>query len=107
MTGPIPEVLGGLSNLESLTLGLNGLSGSIPEALGDLSNLEELLLNDSELNGPLPSELTRLSRLTRLKIQNNWIVCAPPTARFQEWLAPDWTSVDPRVGTIVPRNPSP
>ena len=87
LTGPIPEVLGGLSNLESLTLGLNGLSGSIPEALGDLSNLEELLLNDSELNGPLPSELTRLSRLTRLKIQNTGL-CAPADSAFQEWLAP-------------------
>ena len=87
LSGPIPEVLGGLSNLEQLYLRYNELTGPIPEVLGGLSNLEQLHLHYNELTGPLPSELTRLSRLTTLYIFKTGL-CAPADSAFQEWLAP-------------------
>ena len=76
MTGPIPEALGSLSNLEVLSLGGNALTGPIPEELGNLSNLEVLsLLYNWGVSGELPDGL-RLSRLRELDIGVTQ-ACAP------------------------------
>ena len=71
MTGPIPEELGSLSNLERLALGGNALTGPIPEELGSLSSLSELYLWGNELTGPIPEELGSLSNLERLALGGN------------------------------------
>ena len=68
LTGPIPEVLGGLSNLVSLDLYYNELTGPIPDALGDLSNLESLRLGWNGLTGPIPEVLGGLSNLVSLDL---------------------------------------
>ena len=52
LTGPkVPSELGGLTNLEWLSLYDNKLDGSIPSALGDLSSLEVLYLHGNDLDG--------------------------------------------------------
>ena len=41
LTGPIPDALGNLTNLEVLRLFDNDLTGPIPDALGNLIQLQE------------------------------------------------------------------
>lgn len=74
LVGPIPDELGRLENLVSLSLGWNGLTGRIPDALGNLSNLRSLSLYGNGLaglTGPIPSSLGRLSNLTWLDLALN------------------------------------
>ena len=71
LTGPIPAELGGLANLETLYLYSNQLSGPIPPELGGLANLERLYLYSNELSGPIPPELGNLANLERLSLRNN------------------------------------
>ena len=80
LTGPIPEALGGLSNLEWLNLGANGLTGPIPEVLGGLSNLQVLNLGSNELTGPIPEVLGGLSNLTSLDLGANGLTGPIPEA---------------------------
>ncbi len=71
LTGPIPELVGSLSNLEVLDLHENGLTGPIPELVGSLSNLEVLDLHENGLTGPIPESLGRLSNLRALWLGYN------------------------------------
>lgn len=93
LTGPIPAVIGTLTNLQSLTL-RNGLTGPIPESLGQLkklnfldldsnsltalpstmgqlTNLSILYLFANQLAGPIPAGLGRLRKLQVLYLSNN------------------------------------
>ena len=80
LTGPIPEVLGSLSKLQALYLDNNELTGPIPEALGDLSNLEWLALYDNELTGTIPEALGDLSNLVDLSLGFNELTGPIPEA---------------------------
>ena len=80
LTGPIPEVLGGLSNLSQLSLSNNALTGPIPDALGRLSNLTGLYLNNNALTGPIPEVLGGLSNLTSLNLGGNELTGPIPDA---------------------------
>ena len=71
LTGPIPAELGNLAHLEGLSLGNNELTGPIPAELGGLANLEWLSLGNNELSGPIPAELGGLANLERLSLVNN------------------------------------
>ena len=71
LTGPIPAELGGLANLERLSLGNNELTGPIPAELGGLANLEGLWLSANQLSGPIPAELGGLANLEWLSLGNN------------------------------------
>jgi Leucine-rich repeat (LRR) protein len=70
VTGPLPDWLGGLSELRQLDLQRNNLRGSIPPQYGNLVNLLYFNLKDNpELNGTIPVEqLARLTRLNRLSL---------------------------------------
>ena len=57
-----------------LVLPCGDLSGPIPEALGDLAQLQQLVLSDNNLTGTVPSELANLQNLTVLLLQNNSLV---------------------------------
>ena len=83
MTGRIPVALGNLSDLESLSLGGNGLTGPIPIALGQLSNLRRLdFWHSWGLSGPLPGglESSNLEELGIFATQT----CAPTA--WGDWL---------------------
>ena len=71
LTGSIPPELGKLASLEVLRLGLNDLTGPIPPELGRLWRLEDLLLFVNDLTGPIPPELGRLTRLEDLSLFAN------------------------------------
>ena len=73
LTGPIPAELGGLTNLQSLTLSDNYLTGPIPAELGSLTNLQSLTLYDNYLGGTIPAELGSLTNLERLDLSDNYL----------------------------------
>eukprot|EP01018_Ginkgo_biloba_P000742 Gb_02001 [translate_table: standard] len=66
LNGSIPAVLGSLTHLKNLSLGLNRLSGEIPKELANLKNLTSLVLISNNLFGRLPLELGKLEKLERL-----------------------------------------
>ena len=74
LTGQIPECLGQLKCLESLSLEHNFFDGPIPSSLGNLSSLSSLELSGNRLNGTLPSSLWLLPNLVYLDIGNNSLV---------------------------------
>ena len=78
MSGTIPATLGGLANLEELSLNGNELSGTIPATLGNLTNLEELSLNGNTLSGAIPVELGGLTNLDDLDFAGNTLSGAMP-----------------------------
>ena len=71
LSGPVPPALGGLAELETLALGKNRFSGPVPAELGDLSDLRELRLGDNRLHGAIPPELGRLANLQVLNLGGN------------------------------------
>ncbi|KAL3898141.1 MAG: hypothetical protein SGCHY_002939 [Lobulomycetales sp.] len=70
ISGPIPEALGGFSELRVLNLAGNLLNASIPASLVRLANLTDLLLSDNDLSGSLPF-LGNWSHLETLNVSNN------------------------------------
>ena len=71
LTGPVPTWLGGLIELQQLSLGHNRLSGSIPLELGRLTKLDTLYLAGNDLTGGIPYSLSDLPSLTRLFLYDN------------------------------------
>ena len=67
----VDQGLGGLANLEILSLGWNALSGPIPTELGSLARLELLDLWKNKLSGPIPAELGHLADLETLYLNDN------------------------------------
>ncbi|THG05449.1 hypothetical protein TEA_008151 [Camellia sinensis var. sinensis] len=57
--------------LEDMFLNGNKLSGPIPETLGRLTSLNTLSLEDNQLNGTLPQSLGHLSKLSGVDVSNN------------------------------------
>ena len=80
LTGEIPASLGNLSKLESLSLSFNNLTGGVPEALGNLSELESLSLMFNDLTGEIPASLGNLSKLRDLDLSGSGLSGCIPTA---------------------------
>lgn len=81
LTGLIPPALGQLQHLESLDLEDNYyLRGSIPSELGNLANLSYLNLRENNLSGPIPVELGNLTNLAHLNLARNYLSGAIPPA---------------------------
>ncbi|OVA03763.1 Leucine-rich repeat [Macleaya cordata] len=74
LSGPLPDQLGRLKNLEELCLTKNSFSGSIPSSLGRLSPLKDIDLSHNELIGSLPKSFGHLSNLEDLKISLKGVV---------------------------------
>ena len=78
LTGTIPAELGNLANLQELHLGGNQLTGQIPPSLGSLANLQELSLSGNQLTGMIPAELGNLADLELLFLSENQLTgCIP------------------------------
>ncbi|MBR7027629.1 MAG: Ig-like domain-containing protein [Bacteroidales bacterium] len=65
---PLPEEIGQLKKLKTLSLNGYSLSGKLPESLFDLVNLERLIISDvPQLEaGPIPTSIKKLKNLKEL-----------------------------------------
>ena len=86
LLGELPPELGSLTSLTDLDLSDNDFSGEIPPELGQLTDLVSLDLSWNDLSGQLPTEMTQLVNLTRLYLQET-SVCVPRTDEFQAWIS--------------------
>ena len=71
LAGHIPEELGSLANLETLSLRRNRLSGGIPSELRNLGNLGWLNLEHNDLTGQIPDWLGGLTKLRGVGLGHN------------------------------------
>ena len=72
ISGSIPDEIGLLTDLKSLSLSSNRLSGGdLPTTIGLLTGLESLSIRGSFLQGTLPSELGMLSKIDILDLSSN------------------------------------
>ncbi|GAY51708.1 hypothetical protein CUMW_136310 [Citrus unshiu] len=63
--------IGGLMNLQDLSLRDNGLQGSIPKSIGGLVSLESLDLSNNSLSGNIPTSMEKLLYLKDLNLSFN------------------------------------
>jgi len=80
LTGNIPEIIGDLTNLQSLNLFNNTLSGTIPATICQLTKLTELELSQNQLTGSIPDSIGKLSLLTYFQFSKNQLTGAIPTS---------------------------
>jgi len=78
LTGSVPQELGTLSLLESLSLRGNQFSGSIPE-LGKCTSLHNLNLSQNRFTGVIPSSVGMLTQMTSLNLATNRLTSQLPT----------------------------
>lgn len=72
LTGVLPTLVGRLSkSLYFLALNYNEIEGNIPEEIGNLTNLATITLEENPFNGTIPSTLTKLPNLERLFLDAN------------------------------------
>jgi Leucine-rich repeat (LRR) protein len=77
LEGTVPASLGSLPRLELLLLSFNGLSGTVPASLGSLSKLTALQLEANKLTGTVPDSWGKLTSLTELALNDNEITAFP------------------------------
>ncbi|PIN27152.1 Leucine-rich repeat protein [Handroanthus impetiginosus] len=73
LTGRLPDWLGQLKNLETLSLDFNLFEGPLPDSLGSLQNLTTLSLAGNRLNGTLPESIGQFMNLTVLDVSSNFL----------------------------------
>lgn len=70
LTGPIPDSLYGLP-LTELELSENNLSGALSSAIYEMTDLEILHLDNNQFRGSIESEIVNLVNLSSLKLNDN------------------------------------
>ena len=86
LTGRLPRLIAGLTELESLDLSDNELTGQLPEDIGSMAALRTLRLNGNEgLEGFIPFTIRDLTQLEVLQYEGTGL-CIPPTRGFETWL---------------------
>ena len=78
LSGPMPEELFDLSNLERLFVSMNELTGSLPSQIGRLTRLVDLYVFGNSMRGTLPSEIGLLGSLQHLSLGKNEFVGTIP-----------------------------
>ncbi|XP_052298129.1 receptor kinase-like protein Xa21 isoform X1 [Citrus sinensis] len=78
LKGNIPEEIGNLHGLITLSLQNNELNGTIPTSLGRLEKLQSLSLHQNNLQGPIPYELCYLKGLNSLLFYENKLTGSIP-----------------------------
>ncbi|TVU21814.1 hypothetical protein EJB05_31480, partial [Eragrostis curvula] len=89
LTGAIPESLGNLTSLRTVSLAYNQLDGTIPPTFGSILRLQVLDLSYNSLSGEAPRSLYNLTSLTILQIQGNMLrggIAADIGSRFPSML---------------------
>jgi hypothetical protein len=67
----IPNTIGNLKSLQLMYIHENLISGSLPYEIGGLINLTELHMNANQFSGPIPDSLGNLAKLKTLFMQQN------------------------------------
>ena len=71
LAGTLPDALGDLAFLQTLTISAGALRGSLPPSLGNLQMLTTLSCSANFLSGPIPPSLATLKSLQALQIWKN------------------------------------
>ncbi|EXC32461.1 DNA-damage-repair/toleration protein [Morus notabilis] len=79
LSGPFPDILFGLPNIEYVYIEGNKLSGRIPKSIGNLTRLGALSLARNRFTGPIPSSISKLTQLTQLKLGGNLLTGTVPS----------------------------
>lgn len=86
LTGRLPGLIAGLTDLEHLNLSDNQLTGRLPEDISSMAALRTLRLNGNEgLEGFMPFTIRNLKQLEVLQYEGTGL-CIPPTRGFDTWL---------------------
>jgi Leucine-rich repeat (LRR) protein len=71
--GNLPNSLGGLRKLKTISLSYSSVSGSLPNSIGNLSSLQTLDLEGAQMKGTIPESIGKLSMLVSLNLaENSW-----------------------------------
>ena len=71
LNGSLPNSIGALTHLESLTIVTDNLHGEIPLGLFELTQLKTLYISECNLSGPLPKGIGNLTNLEELGLEAN------------------------------------
>ncbi|XP_044963433.1 putative receptor-like protein kinase At3g47110 [Hordeum vulgare subsp. vulgare] len=71
LSGPLPNEVGSLANLNLLVLSGNQLSGKIPDSIQNCMVLEQLFLDNNSFEGNIPQSLTNIRGLSILNLTMN------------------------------------
>ena len=71
LSGVLPELIGGLTELEELRISNNNLIGSIPSSIGQLMKLRAFYGEGNQLNGEIPVSFANLPMLRRVFLRQN------------------------------------
>ncbi|XP_048490798.1 probable LRR receptor-like serine/threonine-protein kinase At5g45780 isoform X2 [Beta vulgaris subsp. vulgaris] len=71
LSGPIPDEIGKLQELQTLDLSGNQFSGEIPGSIGNLGHLSYLKLSRNKLSGQIPEHVANLTGLSFLDLSFN------------------------------------
>ncbi|KAK9271328.1 hypothetical protein L1049_026918 [Liquidambar formosana] len=71
LSGPIPDNIGKMTRLGSLSLAGNRFTGKIPSSISELTQLGQLNLGGNLLTGEIPDGIRRLKNLTLLNLERN------------------------------------
>nr|GMD64298.1 probable LRR receptor-like serine/threonine-protein kinase At1g06840 isoform X1 [Ipomoea batatas] len=83
LTGPLPEELGNLPNLDRIQIDQNHISGPIPVSFANLNKTQHFDLSNNNLNGSIPANFSELPRLQRLSVANNSLSGSIPSTIWQ------------------------
>ncbi|XP_004499669.1 uncharacterized protein [Cicer arietinum] len=78
ISGPFPDSLFKIPNLQFIYIENNKLSGQIPENIGKMTKLGALSLEGNRFTGTIPSSISELTQLTQLKLGNNFLTGTIP-----------------------------
>ncbi|KAH7431876.1 hypothetical protein KP509_08G070900 [Ceratopteris richardii] len=100
----LPTDIIGASGLTTLILTRTNLSGPIPDFLGNLTNLQELRMSYNNFVGGIPASFKNLLQLSRLELNNNGGNLSGPIDVVAEMpsLAVLWLHVNEFTGPIPP-----
>uniref|UniRef100_A0A3B6IZ69 Receptor kinase-like protein Xa21 n=1 Tax=Triticum aestivum TaxID=4565 RepID=A0A3B6IZ69_WHEAT len=71
LSGPLPNEVGSLANLNQLILSGNQMFGKIPDGIQNCIVLEWLLLDDNSFEGGIPQSLKNIKGLSKLNLAMN------------------------------------
>ncbi|WP_440121419.1 leucine-rich repeat domain-containing protein [Tenacibaculum sp. Ill] len=71
ITGNIPDEIGELTNLKTLSIRNTPLTGLLPTSIGNLTNLQGLTIVGTAIEGGIPASFSNLTSLTTLNLSRN------------------------------------